>query len=231
MPLKTPIFLVFVILLANTVFAANIQGVVYDIELNEVSDAIVKINTTPEQSFVAKNKIYSFDVSLGKYTITAKSSQGSITEHILVKDDGTYNIDLILFPDFEEVDILNETDLEVETAYIREPERNQTWKYLLVFVITLIIFIVIIFRYKKKLETGLQKEIKELNKTTKEDLESDLKELLDFIKKQGNRTTQKDIRRNFPQSEAKISLMIAELEHKGKIKKIKKGRGNIITLT
>ena len=32
----------------------------------------------------------------------------------------------------------------------------------------------------------------------------------------------------FPDSEAKISLVLTELEAKGKIKKIKKGRGNII---
>ena len=53
---------------------------------------------------------------------------------------------------------------------------------------------------------------------------------LDFIKKQGGRTTQKEIRKNFPMSEAKISLIITELEHRGKIEKIKRGRSNIIIL-
>ena len=41
---------------------------------------------------------------------------------------------------------------------------------------------------------------------------------------------QKDIRKNFPSSEAKISLILTELEEKGIIKKIKRGRGNIIVL-
>jgi len=31
-------------------------------------------------------------------------------------------------------------------------------------------------------------------------------------------------------SEAKISLILTELEHKGKIEKIKKGRGNVIVV-
>ncbi len=31
-------------------------------------------------------------------------------------------------------------------------------------------------------------------------------------------------------SEAKISLILTELEHKGKVEKIKKGRGNVILL-
>ena len=55
-------------------------------------------------------------------------------------------------------------------------------------------------------------------------------DFLEIIKKEGGRTTQKDIRKEIPLSEAKTSLMIAELEHKGIIEKIKKGRGNIIIL-
>jgi len=54
--------------------------------------------------------------------------------------------------------------------------------------------------------------------------------LIKIIKREGGRTTQKYIRKQIPLSEAKISLMIAELEHKGIIEKIKKGRGNIIIL-
>ena len=61
-------------------------------------------------------------------------------------------------------------------------------------------------------------------------LDKDLENLIEFIKKQEGRTTQKDIRNNFPHSEAKISLMIAELEDKEIVKKLKKGRGNIIIL-
>jgi len=69
------------------------------------------------------------------------------------------------------------------------------------------------------------KVIKEIKQIT---LSKELQDILSFIDKEGGRTTQKDIRKNFPQSEAKISLMIAELEEKGLIKRIKKGRGNII---
>ena len=57
-----------------------------------------------------------------------------------------------------------------------------------------------------------------------------LKQITDIVKKEGGRATQKDIRKQIPLSEAKISLMIAELEHKGIIEKIKKGRGNILIL-
>jgi len=53
---------------------------------------------------------------------------------------------------------------------------------------------------------------------------------LKFIKKEGGRTTQKEIRKNIGLGEAKVSLIITELEHKKKVKRIKKGRGNIIIL-
>jgi uncharacterized membrane protein len=63
-----------------------------------------------------------------------------------------------------------------------------------------------------------------------QDTALDLGTVLKIIKEEGGRTTQKDIRKKIPLSEAKVSLMISELEAKGKIEKIKKGRGNIIIL-
>jgi uncharacterized membrane protein len=60
------------------------------------------------------------------------------------------------------------------------------------------------------------------------ELPDDLKELYDIILKKGGRTTQKDLRKEVIYGEAKVSLMIADLEDRGLIKKIKKGRSNII---
>jgi uncharacterized membrane protein len=51
--------------------------------------------------------------------------------------------------------------------------------------------------------------------------------IMQMIKKE-KRTTQKDLRKIVPLSEAKVSLIISDLENKGKIRKFKKGRGNII---
>ena len=51
--------------------------------------------------------------------------------------------------------------------------------------------------------------------------------VLQIIKKE-KRTTQKDLRKEVPLSEAKISLIISDLEDKGKVRKIRKGRGNIL---
>jgi uncharacterized membrane protein len=58
-----------------------------------------------------------------------------------------------------------------------------------------------------------------------------LNRALDIIKNNDGRITQKDLRREMMDlSESKVSSIITELEHKGKIEKIKRGRGNIILL-
>ena len=51
--------------------AALIEGTVYDFSLKRVYGAIVTIDTSPEQRFVADNASYSFDVGAGAYTIRA----------------------------------------------------------------------------------------------------------------------------------------------------------------
>jgi len=61
-------------------------------------------------------------------------------------------------------------------------------------------------------------------------LPDDLREVIRIIEKNGGRITQLDLRKALPYSEAKVSLMITDLENRGIIKKIKKGRGNIIIL-
>ncbi len=182
----------------------------------------------PNQRDITENGVYSFTLEPGDYVITAKyfvgnELKGDAEESILIAKEGAYLIDLILFPAFEEEEALAEEDLVIEA----EPKEEGTdyWKIAFVFLITSI-FLYIIFRVLTK-----GKAAEEEKKIEEKESEEDLAEqVLEFIKKEGKRTTQKDIRKHFPSSEAKISLVITELEHKGKIEKIKKGRGNVIVL-
>ncbi|NOR60725.1 MAG: hypothetical protein GQ469_08880 [Methanosarcinales archaeon] len=61
-------------------------------------------------------------------------------------------------------------------------------------------------------------------------LPEDLKEIIDILESLGGRMTQKDLRTRLNCSEAKVSLMITDLEDRGLVHKVKKGRGNIILL-
>ncbi len=62
-------------------------------------------------------------------------------------------------------------------------------------------------------------------------LDDDAREVLDTLKRSGNRLTQKELRDRLQGlGEAKISLIVSELEALGKIRKIKQGRGNILVV-
>jgi uncharacterized membrane protein len=56
----------------------------------------------------------------------------------------------------------------------------------------------------------------------------ELFELYNIISKKGGTISQKDLRKEVIYGEAKVSIMTANLEDMGLIKKIKKGRYNII---
>ncbi len=61
-------------------------------------------------------------------------------------------------------------------------------------------------------------------------LPADLQQVMDIIRGQGGRITQKDLRSKLKYSEGKVSLMLADLERRELIEKFKRGRGNIVIL-
>lgn len=212
-------------MLAGTAFGAAIHGSVYDLDLNPVSQAVVEISTMPRQVMVSVNGTYRFSVLPGNYVITARQAklEMSASENISIRQEGDYVLDLILFPEFGiEEELLNET---LDVAEYEEPEYIPGWAYALVVIAGIVVAAAILLKKRKKAP-----EEKKEGQEKKQAAKADLEEILAFIRKEGGRTTQKDLRKAIPYSEAKISLMIAELESQGKVRKIKKGRGNIIIL-
>ncbi len=179
-------------------------------------------------------------------------------ENITITDnDGNYKEDLIVFPTFEEDNAIT-SDINIDLPGITNTTNNEKKSALNIIIIAAILLLIaigyMIYRYRKtiknteklfermeelkenKFESVEKKEIekettdtdaikKELKEEMKEDKE--LKKLIAILKEH-KRVTQKEIRAEIPLSEAKISLMITELEHKGIVEKIKKGRGNIL---
>lgn len=197
--------------------AVTIQGTVYDFALNPVQNAVVEINTTPRQVFVAKNATYQFTVPPGQYLLQAHHEEADIQENITALQEGKYTLDLILFPtiEMEETPEVSNYETYLEEKTISHPN---TYLFLAVLILLGIISYFVLRKPPKIVEVHKEHI----------GLPSDLHQVLRFIEEQDGRTTQKDIRNQFPQSEAKISLMLDELETKGLIQKIKKGRGNII---
>ncbi len=78
-------------------------------------------------------------------------------------------------------------------------------------------------------ETEVKTEVKEPEKGVP-CLPEDLAEALDEIVRAGGRITQKELRKKLGYSEAKVSLILTDLERRGYIEKVKVGRGNVVFL-
>ena len=223
-----------VIAMAYGISAATISGTIYNMNLEQLDDVVVGINTEPMQKYVAKNGNYSFNLNPGKYTIIAFRGNGEnleIIQKIEIKEEGDYLLDLILFPTIkEEEELLNITGIDFYEGYFEEKSYAGYWIGGAAVLVIIYIILFMIFKPKKKREEKEEKKTEEHTKKEEKKTEDLADKVIDFIKQEGGRTTQKDIRKEFPSSEAKISLIISELEHKGRIEKIKKGRGNIIKL-
>lgn len=243
--IKIAIAFLIILILIKLASGAVLKGSTYDISLNSLNNVIVKVNTEPSQQMIVKDGSYSFNIPQGKYNISAEYFEDNLLKYkdfkeIEIKDDGEFVYDLILFPTFDEEDTLfKDVDFSV-------PYDDKTINYKLIAVI-IIVGIILVFGgyflflfYKKKGEAKEEKEGKKHEtKSTKsetpetggstDDSDEYYTKILKIIKEQ-KRTTQKEIRKDIPLSEAKISLILSEMEHKGVIEKIKKGRGNIIVL-
>lgn len=205
-------------LCTSTVSAALIQGTVYDFDLQK-SKAIVKIDTVPVQTYVTEDGTYVFEVSEGNYTLNAKMRTGGqviaeASENIIVADAGTYNVDLILFP------ILGDDieDIDIDEELFPEEEESGTM-VLLVILLLLLLAAVLIYVFR------VSKLVKKDEKIA-DQLEADA-EVLAYIERHKH-LNQRELVKQFPMSEAKMSLILTALENKGKIKKIRKGRSNVI---
>ncbi len=208
----------------ETAFAqGTVQGSIYDLSLEVVGDVLVEINTVPKQQVVSKDGTYSFGVGPGEYVITARQIRdgeiiGVASEDVSVQGEGSYNIDLILFPSFEEEEQMMREIGDISVGEMVEED------YTLYYIMIGLLVVVIVFLGILGWKVFMLKPEKEPR------LPQDLEKMVGIIKRSGGRTTQKEIRKELNLSEAKISLMVSDLEDRGLARKVKKGRGNVIIL-
>lgn len=197
--------------------AATIHGNVYDMSLQK-APAVVSVDTVPKQQSVALEGSYSFEVAEGSYTLSAATVSGDqrAEETLVVESEGDYTLDLILFPSFEEEQAL----IEEAEGFDMEGEAPADYSLLLLAGIVVIIIALAFIGMK----------VRKLKPVQPKPLSADLDRAVRYIRQHGGRVNQKDLRKEFNLSEAKISLMVTEMESMGLVKRIKKGRGNVIVL-
>ena len=226
------IHLLILLLLIPLTSAATLHGSIYNTNLELEKDVLVEISTTPEQKYLSKDGTYSFELNPDQYQLTARKGLNEITEIVKVEKEGTFLLDLFLLSNlFEEEDLWQDTEQELLTEEeIKDSEKYSNWRYYVAAIIAIFAF----YRFGKlRRQHGslrkFKKKVKE-NRNIPENDPSQLEEVFEVIKKH-QRIKQKTLRKELlHMSEAKVSLIVTELEHKGKIEKIKKGRGNVIIL-
>lgn len=216
-------------LAANGVLAALIHGSVYDMDLRPAKNVIVEVNTSPIQRYLAKSGNYSFRIPTGVYHIKTQHQYEEeiykAEETISIVDNGVYVLDLFLFPDISEDESLFE-QANVDFGEPKEEEQNKT-SMLYALIIVMILGVVGLGFFVKKAKRKEKGEPARADYSGNTDYS---KKIIYLLKSNQGRMTQKEIRKDIPLSEAKVSLLISELEAKQRLERIKKGRGNIIIL-
>lgn len=215
--MKRLLYLLLFILSLEIASAAILHGVIYDTKLNKLNDVVVEVNSTSPQMFVSKEGQYSFVLDPGVYKITAKYKVTGFNylyteQNLTISKDTIIKNDLLLKP---------ARKVEMPAGAVTGVGGQINYS-LIISVAAVLLLISLGFTIYKLRSSNIPGE--------KQEFDSHTNNLLKVIREDGGRTTQKDIRKNIPLSEAKISLMITELENKGILKRIKKGRGNVIIL-
>ncbi|MEK6959587.1 MAG: hypothetical protein AABX47_00300 [Nanoarchaeota archaeon] len=179
------------------------------------------------------------------------------TQTIAVEEQGIFNLDLILLPALDPPSTDEEIDVsDVEHALASAKiDRYMYWPpgpWTVVLIVFVAVSSIALLRMSKRRMAveDLSKTVeltrhsidpssqaaphKDLSTPQKDssssDARHDLAALVRALKARDGRATQKELRKDLPFSEAKVSLMVSELEHEGVVTKIRKGRGNIIIL-
>jgi len=209
------------------VLGATLKGTVYNSNLNAEVNVLVEVNTEPAQRFLSKDGTYSFDLPKGSYNITASKLDQRVSADIAIAQDGEYVYDLFLMPEMgTEEEFWNEVDPVVSEDILEESSPLSWWWVVL--GAGILLFLGGVIYYIKKGSSVVEKPLEKGPETAEPGY---LEEAISVIKKHGGRIYQTELRKEMMHlSESKISLVLTELEHKGKIEKIKKGRGNAIIL-
>ncbi|MHC1593647.1 MAG: helix-turn-helix transcriptional regulator [Methermicoccaceae archaeon] len=215
--------------------AALVHGTIYQWDtLEPLPDVVIEVNTTPHQMVVSKTGTYSLLLENGTYGMEFSYIVDGIptlgaSETIAVSSKGDYVLDVLLFP-------LNESMPEF-SEMSENSEDGFAWIPLPIAALLLCLML-----YAAYAKGWLSVRRAPLKKSVHQDdtldtlgeglssLPDDMTQALEIIEQAGGRITQKELRKKLGGSEAKVSLLISELVHRGLVEKVKAGRGNVVYL-
>ncbi|HLD75643.1 MAG TPA: hypothetical protein VI874_01370 [Candidatus Norongarragalinales archaeon] len=238
-----------ILIVAGLASSVRLYGVVYDSQLEPVTKVLLQINTTPAQRLVSPDGAYAFTLPAGNYELSATKANASVLENLTLSREGEYRFDLIFLPDLPtDVDEIEDAllDNDVPSTDLAENGPNVPWFLWALGLggLTLASWFFLrqhSFKAERKTAPVVEKETRTMpvpSSHTRHGLSSptaltpDQKRVLQTLESLNNRAPQKELRKAMNEwSEAKVSLELTELEDAGLIRKIKKGRGNVIKRT
>lgn len=172
---------------------------------------------------VAIRGAYSLDLGPGEYRIVARSTSGEVraSENVSLRADS--RLDLILLPPLDLPELaLNESLIGNLTLPAAKGGGSLLWAGGAA-AAAVAAGALLLFRLRRPKRGGAPP-------LPAGGLPADLQAMVRVLEREGGRMTQKELRRQVGHSEAKVSLMVADLENRGLVRKFKVGRGNIVVL-
>ena len=210
--------------------AATLQGNVYSADsFDAVQGATVKLEGASTYQVFSSDGTYSMEVAPGAYNISATyyengTMKGYAKDEIVVGAEGA-SYDIVLFSpeEFEGVESFGVGEIDENI-----PERQkEDWTPLLVVGAVLLIVIVAVAAY---FLLGKKKDGEKPKVEKKKELDEEEKKVIEILKGSEGMRNQKELREILKCTDTKISLLISSLEAQGYVKRIKKGRENIVKL-
>ena len=182
----------------------TINGNIYGPDLSH-SLTVIRVNSTPPEQKVF-NGSYSLELPAGTYEIYAYlPSEGLVfDDNITLSGDMSY--DIILLP---ELGMEEPPTMDVDVGSSR-----QVQPYIITGLAALVILALFVIGLK-------------MMASRKPAIDEHARKALEIMEKE-KRINQKELRKLLDLSESKVSMLVSELEAIGAVRKIRKGRANII---
>lgn len=218
------------VVLAVFASSATLYGTVYD-ENFAPAQSQVTVNSTPAQVAISPNGSYAFELNPGSYHLQASSDNLAAEKYVHIVSAGTYRIDLVLLPSDppQDPDLSDLLEDEVGTDFPADavPQNGSLlWLLILGLLVTAGAYAWYVRTRPTPVENPTKPSVVETPLTDAQ------KTVLNALDTFNGRASQKELRKALAAwSEARVSMELTELEDRGLIRKIKRGRGNIIRKT
>ena len=210
--------------------AATLQGNVYSADsFDAVRGAMVKLEGASTYQVFSSDGTYSMEVAPGAYNISAfyyenGTLKGYAKDGIVIGTEGA-SYDIVLFSP-EEFEGIVEFEIGGVDENIPEGQK-EGWTPLVVGGLVLLIVVLAVAAY---FLFGKKKEEEKPKVEKKKELDEEEKKVIEILKGSEGMKNQKELREILKCTDTKISLLISSLEAQGYVKRIKKGRENIVKL-